>query len=263
MRSVRTARVRERLRPAVLLAVLAMAASARADNFQPPPAPAHYFNDYAHLVSPDDGERLEQKLKTLDERSGNQVVVAIFPEIPEGTYLEDFTVRTAQAWRVGQKKLDNGAVLFVFVKDHKTRLEVGYGLEGQIPDVVAKRILQDYLSPQFKQGQYARGIDAAIEQVYAAVGAPPGQAAREAAARRGAAPADDAWHVLGTLLFIAVILFIIAMSRRGGGGGWYTGGWYGGGGGWSGGGGGWSGGGGGGFSGGGGSFGGGGASGDW
>jgi uncharacterized protein len=256
---LRASRVRARLLSALIVVLTLAAAWARAD-FQAPPAPARFFNDYAQLVPPDDGARLDEKLKALDARTGTQIVVAIFPEIPEGNYLEDFTVRTAQAWRVGQKKLDNGAVLFVFVKDHKTRLEVGYGLEGQIPDAVAKRILQDYLSPQFKQGQYARGIDAAIEQVYAAIGAPPGQAPMPRSVEH---PVSN-WGVLGPILFIIFILVVLSMSRRGGGGGWYTGGWYsGGGGGWSGGGGGWSGGGGGGFSGGGGSFGGGGASGDW
>jgi uncharacterized protein len=130
-----------------------------------PPAPTRFFNDYAHLVAQGDADRLNERLSRFATESSNQVVVAIFPELPEGTYLEDFTVRTAHAWRVGQKKLDNGVVLFVFVKDHKSRLEVGYGLEGQLPDVVAKRILQDVMAPPFKQGQYAAGLDATIAAI--------------------------------------------------------------------------------------------------
>jgi len=73
------------------------------------------------------------------------VLVVLFPELPSPS-LEDFTIRTAQAWRVGQKKLDNGVILFVFVKDRKLRMEVGYGLEGALPDALAARIIADTIA---------------------------------------------------------------------------------------------------------------------
>ena len=133
-----------------------------------PPPPERHFNDYADLVSAADAQRLDEKLQAL-EQGGYQVVVAIFPELPSPS-LEDFTVRTAQAWGVGDKKLDTGAVLFVFVKDRKSRLEVGYGLEDRIPDAMAKQILDDLIAPNFRAGNYAQGLSAAIDGIAAAIG---------------------------------------------------------------------------------------------
>lgn len=145
---------------------LASAASLAAE-VSIPPAPKSYFNDHAGLVSTDVARRLEERLQRFDEESSNQVVVAIFPELPSPS-LEDFTVRTAQSWRVGRKKLDNGAVLFVFVKDRKMRLEVGYGLEGALPDATAKRIIEDVIAPAFGAGKHAQGIEAGIDAIIAA-----------------------------------------------------------------------------------------------
>jgi len=238
------------------VALLLSAAAARAGaDVKIPPAPAQHFNDYAALVSPGDAQLLDAKLEAFERESSTQIVVAIFPELPEPS-LEDFTVRSAQAWRVGQKKLDNGLVLFVFVKDRQSRIEVGYGLEDKVPDVTAKRILQDVMAPPFKQGQYAAGLDAALDALIAATrGAyTPGPTA---ASPRGG---QDVPIPLPVLIFLVIVIIVVIRASRGGGGGgfFYTGGGWSSGGGSS-----WGGGGGGGFSGGGGSFGGGGASGSW
>src|SRR5438105_8351520 len=147
-------------------AAVALVGTARAD-IPLPPAPAHYFNDSAGVVPPADAERLDQKLRAFDEQTSSQIVVAVFPELPSPS-LEDFTVRTAQAWRVGRKKLDNGAVLFVFVKDRKMRIEVGYGLEGALPDATAHRIIDERIAPAFRNGDYAGGLEAGIDTIMAA-----------------------------------------------------------------------------------------------
>jgi uncharacterized protein len=242
---------------AVVMAVPALAIAALAI----PPKPAHYFNDGAGLVSADVAQRLDDRLRGFDQSTSNQILVAIFPELPSPS-MEDFTIRAAEAWGAGKKKVDNGAVLFVFVKDHKSRLEVGYGLEEKIPDVVAKRIVQDVLSPAFKQQRYADGLNAAITAIIAAIGAPAG--VQPTPARPRPQSGDGLFPFPGIPIIIVVLLLVFARRNRGGwggggwGGGWSSGGWSSGGSDWS------SGsGGGGGFSGGGGSFGGGGASGDW
>jgi uncharacterized protein len=237
---------------------------ARAAGPEIPPAPTRHFADYASLVSAEDAERLDGKLRSIEQQVGAQIVVAVFPELPSPS-LEDFTVRTAEAWHAGDKKLDRGAVLFVFVKDRRSRLEVGYGLEEKIPDVVAKQLVQDTLAPSFREGRYAEGLDATVDAIAARIGA--STATRPAPPRRR----DDGgeFGFVPILFFILLLVFLSASRgrRRGRGGIWYTGGGWGGGGwgggGWSSGGGFGGGGGGGGFSGGGGSFGGGGASGDW
>jgi uncharacterized protein len=241
-------------------------ASARADVPIPPP-PAHYFNDYAGVVPVDAAARIEAKLRAFDEQTSNQVVVAVFPELPSPS-LEDFTIRTAQSWRAGRSKLDNGVVLFVFVKDRKIRLEVGYGLEGALPDATAKQIISDAIAPRFRQGDYAGGLEAAVDAIIAVTKgeykAPPAPAAPSAPSFPNA--------VVILFIFLFVVLPILRRAQKGprtyhrrgwdtpwwwgsggGGGGWGSGGFGGGGGG----------GGGGGFSGGGGGFGGGGASGSW
>jgi uncharacterized protein len=243
---------------AVLTAAATLSSAGPAD--QLPPPPARYFNDYASLVKAADADRLDAKLKAFDEQTSNQVVVAVFPELPSPS-LEDFTIRTAQSWRAGREKLDNGVVLFVFVKDRRSRIEVGYGLEGALPDVTAKQILDDVMAPRFRAGDFAGGLEAAIDSVIAATRGEY-KAAPKAAPSQGIDPV-----VLITIIVILFIVLRIWANSRGWatytGGGWGTGGgWSSGGGGWSSGGGGWSGGGGG-FSGGGGSFGGGGASGSW
>jgi uncharacterized protein len=230
----------------------------------PPPAPDHYFNDYAGFVSREDAARLDEKLRAFDEASSTQIVAAIFSELPSPS-LEDFTVRTAQSWRIGRKKLDNGAVFFVFVKDRKMRIEVGYGLEAALTDLRSKEILDDLVSPRLRSGDRAGGLEAGIDAIIAVT---RGEYQATRGQNRGARA--SLLISLGTLCLIALVIIVIFRVRGAlgpmvySGRGWRGGGW--GGGGWSGGGG-WGGGGGGGggsgFAGGGGSFGGGGASGSW
>jgi uncharacterized protein len=232
-----------------------------------PPPPAAYFNDYAGLVPVADAQRLDAKLRQFAEQTSTQVVVAVFPSLPSAS-LEDFTVRTAQSWRVGRKDWDNGAVFFVFVNDRKMRVETGYGLEGALPDQLAGRILDEQVRPRFRSGDWAGGLEAGIDGILAATRgeykAPPKKP-------QGVPLVAVLVIVLVVVPFVILFLWLAAHGPRGisvgrtyGNQGWRrNGGTWGGGSSW-GGGGGWSGGGGGGgFSGGGGSFGGGGASSSW
>jgi uncharacterized protein len=185
-----------------LAAALALSCAARAGaQDRIPPPPQAYFNDGAGFVSPERARSLDEKLRRFDEETGNQVVVAIFPKLPSAS-LEDFTVRTAQAWRVGRKELDNGAVLFVFVEDRKLRLEVGYGLEERIPDVTAKRIVSDVIVPRLRTGDPAGALEAGIDAILAAArgeeppagAAPPDAAgARRPLTRSGASRGSATW----------------------------------------------------------------------
>jgi len=242
-----------------------------------PPKPKLYFNDYAGFVPAADAERLNQKLARFDQETTNQILVAIFPSLPSPS-LEDFTNRTAQSWKVGQGDRDNGAVVFVFVADRKSRIEVGYGLEGSVPDALAARILNDVITPAFRGGQNARGLEAGIDALMAAT-----RGEYKANPKKGGSTRTGGATLFVMLLFL-VPLFVVfnLIARRMPAGSFDSAGfdhptipfsspgsrrrrrrssyWGGGGGGWGGGGGG---GGFGGFSGGGGSFGGGGASGSW
>jgi uncharacterized protein len=262
--------VLRRLAPALLL--LALLAAPGAAALRIPPPPDRRINDYAGALSPADRDRLEQALIAREATSRNQVVVAIFRSL-EGESLEDYSIRLAQAWRIGQKGLDNGVIFLIFLDDRKTRIEVGYGLEGSLTDAVSSSILRDVVAPRFRSGRLADGIAAGLDAIDRAIA---GTYVRPPDAGKGRRAGDLGWRELLAVVFVLLLLVAFAQNRMqqaalrrrgwtGGSSGWggpFIGGGLGGGlgGGWGGGGGGSSGGG---FSGGGGSFGGGGSSGSW
>jgi uncharacterized protein len=231
---------------------------------QIPKATGEYVNDFASVLSADTKSRLESNLSTFEKETTTQIVVAIFPSI-EDESVEDFTVRLAEAWRIGQKQNNNGVLLAIYIQEHKARIEVGYGLEGALTDALSSRIIRSELAPDFKAGNYDAGVEKTVTAIQKAVrgeySAPP----------ESEKPQQTSY--IATLIIFLIVWFLISRIARGpmtigpysrrnryndtwGGG-------FGGGSGWGGGGGFGGGGGGGGFSGGGGSFGGGGASGSW
>jgi uncharacterized protein len=253
----------------VFLANLGMAAHPAGAAEVIPPAPEHYFNDNAGVVSADVADQLNRQLEQFEKDTSNQILVVIYPKMQSDSDIADYTVRVAQAWRVGQKAKSNGAVLFVFVQDRKLFIQVGYGLEGALPDATCKEIIDQEITPSFKTGNYEQGLRNGINAIIAATkGEYKGNGSTVNQGHGGGA----SW--IGVLLFFLVCFIVLRLLSRIGGtvygnrrqplgflGGMFLGG-FGGGGGGSSGGGGFSGGGGG-FSGGGGSFGGGGAGGSW
>jgi len=261
-------KVRDSLRRLLLAFVFAGVSVGAFAADQIPQAPTRYFTQYTQLVSTSTAEALNQKLEDFEKKTSSQILVVIFPKLPERAALEDFTIRAAQSWRVGQKAKDNGAILFIFVADRKIRIEVGYGLEGAIPDAIAKRIIDDEIRPRFQQRDMEGGIVAGVNALMQAAQNEYRGTGTTRAQQRGPGRVTCG---SGVGLAIIVVILLSIMSRRLGGGTMYDrrrrrygywgspwinmGGWGGGsGGGWSGGGG---------FSGGGGRFGGGGASGGW
>jgi uncharacterized protein len=223
-----------------------------------------HVNDYANVI-PDDAEaRLEQKLGDYEQATGRQYAVLTLQTLG-GEDIEGFSIRTVEAWKLGQKKQDNGLLLLVVPGDRKTRIEVGYGLEGEITDLRSSRVIREILTPAFRTGDYAGGIERGLDSLMGPKGAPEPASAPKRAARRGPS--------IGFELVVLILFFVFPLlgwlfGGRGGGsrrryGRSYGGGYWGGGFGGGGFGGGGFGGGGGGFGGGGGGFGGGGASGSW
>lgn len=226
-----------------------------------PPAPADHVLDEAGMLDSAQRTLLAYELRQFERQTSNQLVVAIMPEVPDGEVMEDYTQRVAEAWGAGRKDRDNGMVLFVFPELRQLRVEVGYGLEGAVPDILASRIINDEMVPSFRAGDMGAGIIRGADALMAAargeyVGS--GRTLAERQAGRGETSSVVFWVV-----FI-VILLIVMQRGHGRGGTVYTprgrrdvffpgnfGGGFGGGGF------------GGGFSGGGGGFGGGGASGRW
>jgi len=254
-----------------LLAVFGLAGARGAEVI--PPAPAAYFNDYASVVPAGTAQALDAQLRQFERATSNQILVVVYPTMQSDSSIEDYTVRVAQSWHAGQKAVSNGAVLFVFIQEHKLFIQTGYGLEGALPDALCKQIIDDEIVPHFRQGDYAGGLQAGVAAIMAATRGEYRGTGRTAGDRRHGNGGQMPLPML--LVLIAVFVgFSILRSRQhvvyrgtgrrsvwggvpwifmGGGGGGFGGGGGGGG----------FGGGGGGFSGGGGSFGGGGAGGSW
>jgi len=225
------------------------------------PALRGRINDNAQLLSREQAQALEQQLDQFEKQTGHQVAVLTVPTLA-GEDIEGFSIRVAERWKIGQKGFDNGVILVVAPKERQLRLEVGYGLEGILPDAIASRIIRDIIVPRFRENDYQGGITSGIDAVLKTIrGEPLPESAR---------PKPRATNpVLSLSLPLILFLLFLAGSlfRRRGPGSWMTHGrrhhpfgWGSGlgGGGYRGGFGG-----GGGFSGGGGGFGGGGASGRW
>ena len=254
--------LKDRRRVAAFLVAVGIFSSAivvgAAENI--PPKPAGYFNDYAGVVSKEASLRFNEKLAQFERETSNQVLVVVFRKMESDSSIEDFTQRVAQAWEVGQKDHRNGAVLFVFVENRKMFLQVGYGLEGPLPDATAFDITERHIKPRFRNNDYEGGLAAGIDLIFKAIRGEYRGAGKTKLEESGEAKSGN--MLLIFVVIVVILLMALRMGRVVGGGygysslgGPFVGGWSGGS---SSGGGGFSG-----FDGGGGSFGGGGAGSDW
>jgi uncharacterized protein len=249
------------------LALLALSVAPAAALARVIPALTAHVNDYAHVLPADRAAALEARLTEHERQTKQQFALLTVPSL-QGEEIETFSIAVAEQWKLGDKKRDDGLIVVLAPSEHKVRIEVGYGLEGVIPDAIASRVIREVMTPAFKQNDYAGGLDGGFAVLMHEAGG-DGSA--------GAQPVQQARKPgkLAFLPFLIPLILFFLISRLGGGrrrrglwmmgpgfgaglGGYRSGGGGFGGGGWGGGGGG-----GGGFGGGGGGFGGGGASGGW
>jgi uncharacterized protein len=228
-----------------------------------PPAPTRFVTDTAGFLSPAAAEQIDHGLAQFERDTGHQMLVYIGQTTGDAP-IDDWAVRAFEKWKVGRQGLDDGAVLFIMAQDRRLRIEVGYGLEGQIPDALAGRIINEFIVPKIQTNDRDGAVTAGVNAMVSAVsgqGLPAsGTARRNVRSTRALSLGEKiVFGVVG--LFVLIMLATnpslaiwLLMSMMSGGGRRSRGGWDGGGGG------GW---GGGGFSGGGGRSGGGGASGSW
>lgn len=146
-----------------LVAVLAAAGTGRALEV---PFLAGRVNDLAGLLPGDHRERLEQKLAMIEDETGAQVAILTLPSLA-GENLEEFSHRVAETWQLGRADRDDGVLLLIAVEERSMRLEVGYGLEDRLPDLTARRILDEQLRPRFRAGDFPGGIEAGVDAVAA------------------------------------------------------------------------------------------------
>ena len=255
----------------VALAFLAMVSVAlAAPKF--PPLTGRVVDD-AHMLSAGTVQQLDADLARLEADTGHQLVVATVPDL-QGYEIEEYGYQLGRTWALGQKGKNDGVILLVAPKEHKVRIEVGYGLEPVLTDALTSVILQQKVLPQFKAGHMEQGVIDGAQAVESQLALPEDQA-KANVAKAQAQPVRQGSRSSGgfPVIFVVLLVFWVLSSILRGGRGRGSGLWWlplmllNSGGGrrdnWGGGGGGWSGGGGGGFSGGGGSFGGGGSSGSW
>jgi uncharacterized protein len=172
------------------------------------PPPEGYVNDHANILSEREKAGLESILKRFEAETTNQVVLLVIPSL-EGDSLEDFSIRVAESWKVGQKGRDNGVIFLVAVEDRKARIEVGYGLEGALTDAQSGRILRDLVFPAFRQGDYSGGIRAGLVGIMQAIqGEFPSQAAGQMTPTRQA-------RAKASGLLLPLLFFLLLFSRAG------------------------------------------------
>jgi len=150
---------------ALILALCTFSSSAFA--LDVPPLRGH-VNDYAAMLSPATVQELEETLIAFERSDSTQIVVLTIPTLGDET-LEDYSIKVAEAWRIGQKKVDNGVILLVAKQERKIRIEVGRGLEGKLTDLVSGRIIRGEIAPRFKAGDIDGGIRSGVAAIMAVV----------------------------------------------------------------------------------------------
>ena len=166
--------------------------------------------DLAGLMPADRAQALEERLAAFERETGHQIAVLTIPSL-QGDVLENFSIRVAEAWKIGKKGFDNGAILLIVRDDRKLRIEVGYGLEGVLPDAIASRIIREVIVPRFRENDYPGGIEAGVDAILQVTkGEPIPQTARQVA-KAGASRGSS---LLAALTMTAILALFIGMTQR-------------------------------------------------
>lgn len=184
--------------------------AASAQDVPPPPDPPRLVNDFAHMLAPDQAAALEKKLVAYNDSTTTQIVVATVETV--GDYaMADYALKLGREWGVGGKAFNNGIVILIAKNERQAFIATGYGMEGSVPDITAKEIVDHDIIPAFKQARYYEGLDQATDDIIAA------------AAGEYKAPPDsgkgEGGGAIFFLLFVLIIVVILFISSRGGGGG--------------------------------------------
>ena len=193
---------------------LAVASASGASPFPPPPQ--DYILDTAGVLSGSQKADLARDLEQFERETSNQLWVCIMPRVPDDYVMEDYTQRVAEAWGVGRAGRDNGAVLFVFPESREMRIEVGYGLEGAIPDALANGIINADIVPYFRAGDLGGGIANGAAAIMAAARGEYTGSGRTLAEEQFATE-DPAANLLFWIILIIILIVIMQRSHSRGG----------------------------------------------
>ena len=171
------------------------------------PALKGHVSDYAGMLSPASQRQLEAVLTDFEQKESTQIAVLTIPSL-KGDALEDFSMRVADAWKIGQSEADNGAILLIVKNDRKIRIEVGYGLEGRLTDLLAGRIIRNIIAPQFKMGNFDQGVS---QGVAAMIGAVKGEFSATTPQKR---PASQKGPPLIAIIGLIFLINVVGRTRR-------------------------------------------------
>lgn len=181
-----------------------------------PARPADYISDKAGLLSPEIKSQLSNRLRQFELETSNQVVVAIFPSLEDNS-LEDFSIRLAQTWKLGQKGVDNGLIFLIFPNDKKMRIEVGYGLEDRMTDANSHAIISKIVAPYFREASYNEGVTAGVEAIIKQLMSVPGSNTKVQDQNNNELTEEDIRILKETvvpfILIIIIIVFFIDLFR--------------------------------------------------
>ena len=188
----------KKLVPAFLLFLLFFCGPVHA--FVLPDKPSSRIMDAASMFSSSEREKLETQLEAFERETSNQLVVVTVPAL-EGQPIEDFSIKLAEKWKIGTKEHDNGIILLFSKEDRAMRIEVGYGLEGVLPDALAKRIIENEIAPRFKQGDFDGGVDRGVDAIILAT-----RGEYQGASAQG----DDSGDMTAALFLLIPVLYVAA-----------------------------------------------------
>ncbi len=175
----------------------------------PRPVPARLVNDLANVLTPDQEQALESKLVAYDDSTSTQIVIVTVPTLHD-IAIEDIGLEILRSWGVGQKGKDNGIVILAAIQDRDITIRTGYGMEGAVPDITGRNIIETDIVPAFRQGNYYRGFDNATSSIFKA-------AAGEYKAEPRKSNGKGGGISIGKII-AAFILLMFLMNRMGGGG---------------------------------------------
>ncbi|MFM6975524.1 MAG: TPM domain-containing protein [Sphingobacteriaceae bacterium] len=210
MMSLSAMRTKMMLKKYLLFLLLCLPGWLAAQNF--PERPNRLVNDYTQTLNSDEVNALEQKLVAFDDSTSNQIAVVLVPSL-EGYDVADYAQRLAEKWGIGGQKKNNGIILLASIGDRKVTIQTGYGLEGAVPDAIARRIIEIAIKPNFKEGNYYRGLEQGTDALIAYT---KGEYKAE--------PRKDKSFPIGMLIIIGIIILVVASSIGKGGNGQVIGG---------------------------------------
>ncbi|MEP6949368.1 MAG: TPM domain-containing protein, partial [Ginsengibacter sp.] len=173
------------------------------------PNPPQAVNDFGNFLEPFQREALEKKIRDYNDSTSSAIVIVTVPDL-QGYDISELALKYLRDWGIGTKDKNNGVLILVSKAERKARIETGYGMEGVLPDVTAGQIIDERMVPYFKENDYYRGFDNAVDAI---IQAAAGEYKADPAHKKGGGPSFK------TIIFLVVIFFVIISFLRGGGGG--------------------------------------------